>query len=429
MRSGLEAAPARTLLAAGTVALLGACLPPEPLPPAPELCTFASCRWGELGALLDSAVRANAAPGGVVGISFHGQRFVRGAGRLALDDPSRPDGHTLYDLASLTKVVATTSLAMLAAAGGQLDLDAPVGRYVPAFRGPDKERVTVRHLLTHSSGLRPDRPLWREAADARAALALVNATPLDTAPGLRTAYSDLGAIVLGEAVERVLGGRLDGLARRYLFTPLRMLDTRFRPPASRLARVAPTEYDTAWRQRIVRGEVHDEKAAFLGGVAGHAGLFGSAEDLLTFGEWMLKLVSDDQPRGATSREQWLARRDRSNCNLTRSDRRSICPSDQLQWQAREFTKRQNLVRESSRALGWDTPSPGSSAGTLLSPKSFGHTGFTGTSIWIDPTRQLVIVILTNRVHPTRSNSRHIPLRIAVADLATTIADSRTSPGR
>ena len=169
------------VLAAGAAAGLAACFPPEPLPPAPELCLVAPCRWEPLAVLFDSAMRAGAAPGGVVAISHRGARFVRGAGRLALDDPSRPDGHTLYDLASLTKVVATTSLTMLAVSGGQLDLDVPVGRYVPAFRRPGTAGVTTRHLLTHSSGLRPDRPLWREAADARGALALVNATPLDTA--------------------------------------------------------------------------------------------------------------------------------------------------------------------------------------------------------------------------------------------------------
>jgi serine-type D-Ala-D-Ala carboxypeptidase len=180
-------------------------------------------------------------------------------------------------------------------------------------------------------------------------------------------------------VERVLGGRLDRLAARLVFRPLGMTSTRFRPPTSWLPRLAATENDTAWRKRIVRGEVHDEKSAWLGGVAGHAGLFGSAPDLLAFGEWILAL------------------------------RRAGDPA------ALEFTRRQGVVPGSSRALGWDTPSPGSSAGTRLAPASFGHTGFTGTSLWIDPTRDLVIVLLTNRVHPTRNNPRVGPLRIAVAE--------------
>lgn len=378
------------------VLALAACAPGRIAPPpAPLLCTGASCAWERLGVLLDSAVRAGAAPGGVVAVSHRGARYRHGSGRLALDDPSRPGAHTVYDLASITKVVATTTLAMMAVAEGRLDLDAPAARYAPRFSGTGKDRVTVRHLLTHSSGLPADRRLWRQAPDADSALALVFATPLDTAPGVRTVYSDLGAIVLGDVVERALDGRLDRLAARRIFAPLGMRDTRFRPPRSWLARVAPTEYDTAWRKRIVRGEVHDEKSAFLGGIAGHAGLFGSAEDLLAFGEWMLGLVGGRADGPSPSR---------------------------LHEAAREFIRRQDLVPESSRGLGWDTPSEGGSAGTRLAATSFGHTGFTGGSIWIDPTRGLVVVLLTNRVHPYRSNSGHVPLRIAVADLAAAVAD-------
>lgn len=367
------------------VALLliaAACSRPRVVPPAP-LCTGTSCALNRLAPLLDSAISAGAAPGAVVAVSYRGARFVYGTGRLALDDPRRPDGNTVYDLASLTKVIATTTLAIQAVSEGRLDLDAPVQRYLPEFRGAGKDRVTIRHLLTHSSGLRADWPLWRVTPDGDSALRLVNAMPLDTTPGRRMVYSDIGAIVLGEVIERVLGGRLDRLATHRIFEPLGMTSTRFRPPDSWLWRVAPTEYDTTWRKRIVRGEVHDEKAAWLGGVAGHAGLFGSAEDLLTFGEWLLTSTA-----------------------------------------AHAFTRRQNLVPGSSRALGWDTPSSGSSAGTRLGEGSFGHTGFTGTSIWIDPSRQLVIVLLTNRVHPTRNNPRVGPLRIAVADAVVPLLEGR-----
>ena len=327
--------------------------------------------------LIDSAIRARAATGAVLAVSWRGQRFLYGAGKLALDDPTRPGGHTIYDLASLTKVIATTTLALQAVEEGKLDLDQPVMRYLPAFRGSGKDRVTVRHLLTHSSGLRADSPLWRRTPDADSALGFVNAMPLDTIPGARMVYSDMGAIVLGEVLERVLGGRLDRLAEERIFKPLGMRSTGFRP--REIARVAATEYDTTWRKRIVRGEVHDEKAAWLHGIAGHAGLFGSALDLLSFGEWLLAQV-------------------RSSSQV-----------------AREFVRRQEVVPGSSRALGWDTPSPGSSAGTLLGPESYGHTGFTGTSMWTDPGRGLVIVLLTNRVNPTRDNPRIFPLRIAVAD--------------
>lgn len=368
------------------------------------LCAVQPCLLAPLTSLLDSAVAAGAAPGAVLAVSSHGNRFVYGTGKLALDDPTRPDGQTVYDLASLTKVVATTSLAMLAVSEGKLKLDAPVQRYLPAFRGAGKAGVTVRHLLTHSSGLRADAPLWRLTPNADSALGFVNALPLDSAPGTRMVYSDMGAIVLGEVIERAYGDQLDRLAERRLFRPLGMRSTRFRPPESWLPRIAPTEYDTAWRKRIVRGEVHDEKAAWLGGVAGHAGLFGSAVDLLAFGEWLLEMGSrEDGKTGGGVR------------NLPSS--RLIRPSV-----LQDFTRRQNVVPGSSRALGWDTPDTGNSAGTRLAPSSFGHTGFTGTSIWVDPSRELVIVLLTNRVHPTRNNPRIFPLRVAVADRVVTLLE-------
>jgi CubicO group peptidase (beta-lactamase class C family) len=277
---------------------------------------------------------------------------VYGTGKLALDDPTRPDGQSVYDLASLTKVVATTSLALLAVSEGKLKLDAPVQRYLPAFQGAGKAAVTVRHLLTHSSGLRADAPLWRLTPNADSALGFVNALPLDSAPGKRMVYSDMGAIVLGEVIARAYGDQLDRLAERRLFRPLGMRSTRFRPPESWLPRIAPTEYDTAWRKRIVRGEVHDEKAAWLGGVAGHAGLFGSAVDLLAFGEWLLQTGRWDD--GKTGRGV-----------------------KRLPSVLREFTRRQNIVPGSSRALGWDTPDTGNSAGARLAPSSFGHTGSRG----------------------------------------------------
>jgi CubicO group peptidase (beta-lactamase class C family) len=345
--------------------------------------------------VVDSALRANAAPGAVVGVSIRGSRWYYGAGHLGIGAPQTPTPTTVYDMASLTKVIALTTLAMIAVEEHRLDLDAPVARYLPAFQGRLKDRVTIRHLLTHSSGLPADRPLWRETPNADSAVALVLATPLDTIPGARMVYSDLGAITLGKVIERIYGDRLDRLAEAKVFRPLGMSSTRYLPPASWLDRIAPTEQDP-WRQRMIRGEVHDEKAAWLGGVAGHAGLFSDAVDLLTFGQWLLSLAGTDRS-----------------------------PSTKLPISAatvHEFIRRQDLVPGSSRALGWDTPSPHSSAGTVLSPLSFGHTGFTGTSIWIDPTRDLVIVLLSNRVHPTRDNPRFGPLRALVADRVATLVD-------
>jgi CubicO group peptidase (beta-lactamase class C family) len=328
----------------------------------------------------------------VVGISLAGGRFYHAAGRLGQRLDARPGPRTVYDLASLTKVVALTTLAMMAVAEHRLALDVPAARYLPEFGGGLKDSVTVRQLLTHSSGLPAHRSLWRETADRDSAVGLVLRTPLDTVPGARTVYSDLGAIVLTRIIERIYGEPIDRLMADRIAGPLGLRSARYRPPGGWSSRIAPTERDP-WRGRILRGEVHDENAAILGGVSGHAGLFSDTEDLLTFGEWLLALYQGEPPAGPS--------------RAPKLDQAVV----------REFTRRQNLVPGSSRALGWDTPAPGSSAGSRLSPASFGHTGFTGTSIWIDPTRSLVLVLLANRVNPTRENSKFGPLRALVADRA------------
>jgi CubicO group peptidase (beta-lactamase class C family) len=376
--------------------------PPTPPTPVPVLKTT----WQPEMQFLDSAVAAGAAPGAVLAVTHNGDRFVYGTGRLGQDDATRPGATTIYDLASLTKVVGLTTAAMFAVAEGKLDLDAPVQRYVPSFAGGDKERVTIRLLLAHASGLPAWRPLFREVATRTEAFALADSTPLDSVPGTAEAYSDLGAIVLTQALETVYHERLDSLLDRRLFQPLAMTSTRYLPPTSWRDRIAPTELDS-WRGRVLRGEVHDENAALMDGVSGHAGLFGSAEDLLTFAEWMI-----DQADGRAA--------GRMGDSAGPSDRPTVRPSV-----LREFTRGQNIVPGSSRALGWDTPSEGGSAGTLLSPASFGHTGFTGTSLWIDPEHHVAIVLLSNRVNPTRDNPRWAPVRAKIADLVmTTLFEDR-----
>jgi CubicO group peptidase (beta-lactamase class C family) len=288
----------------------------------------------------------------------------------------------VYDLASVSKVVSLTTALMMAVEEGKLELDAPIQRYAPAFSGDLKERVTVRMLLAHASGMPAWRPLFRETAGREAAIELAVSTPLQSPPETRELYSDLGLIILTHAVEKAYGQRLDSLFQRRVSGPLGMHTVRFLPPAEVRHQIAPTELQL-WRGRVLHGEVHDENAAVMDGVSGHAGLFGSAPDLLAFAEWVI--------------EGW------SNGQAT----------------FREFTRRQNLVPGSSRALGWDTPTPGGSAGRFLSPSSFGHTGFTGTSIWIDPERRLAIVLLSNRVNPTRNNPRWNPVRGRIADLVMT----------
>jgi len=359
--------------------VVAACGPAErvnPVSPMPRLSTD----WLPVMSYLDSVIAAGAAPGAVVAVSHRGDRFIFGTGTLGSDDTTRPGGSTIYDLASLTKVVALTPAIMLAVSEGRLALDTAVQQYVPAFAGPDKEQVTVRMLLAHVSGLPAWRPLYREARSRNEAFALVDTTPLSAVPGTQAVYSDLGAILLTQAVESAYGERIDSLVERRLFRPLDLASLRYLPPPPWHNRIAPTELDP-WRGRVLRGEVHDENAAIMDGVSGHAGLFGSAEDLLTFAEWVL-------------------------------DQAVVRPSVFA-----EFTTRQPL---GDRALGWDMPSEsGSSAGRKLSPSSIGHTGFTGTSLWIDPEHDLAIVLLSNRVHPTRDNPRWAPVRAAVADLVMT----------
>ncbi len=366
--------------------------------------------WSQVAHYLDSMVADGAAPGAALGISHRGTHYFHGTGRLGLDDATRPDSSTIYDLASLTKVIGLTTATMMAVDEGRLALDSSVSRYVPAFGMQDslRRRVTLRHLLTHSSGLPAWRAIYKEANGRSDGLALADSTPLDTLPGTRFLYSDLGAMVLTQAVEAAYGTRLDSLLAQRIFGPLQLHDTRYLPPASWLPRIAPTENDP-WRGHMIRGEVHDENAARLGGVSGHAGLFSSARDLVQFGDWLLgRLAAADST---------------VHCPLA--------PTDQTAPPLREiaeFVTRQEIPPGSSRALGWDTPSDGSSAGHLLSTRSFGHTGFTGTSIWIDPSRCLVIVLLSNRVHPTRANSRWGAVRVGVADrVVSALGDSAVTP--
>jgi CubicO group peptidase (beta-lactamase class C family) len=302
----------------------------------------------------------------------------------------KPDEHTLWDMASLTKVIGMTTAMMQLVAEGKVDLDAPVARYLPRFSGDGKDAVTVRHLLTHSSGLPPWRPLYKEASTPEEALAAVFATPLDTVPGARMAYSDLGAILLGQIVEQLSGWPLDQYLASHVFGPLGMQETGFTPAQSMVWRTAPTEYDP-WRQRHVRAEVHDENAFRLGGVAGHAGLFSSGRDLTIFAQMMLRGGERNGVR--------------------------IVPTATLQ----QFTTVQDSTL-SHRALGWETPSGTNSAGHNLSAQAFGHTGFTGTSLWMDPGRDLFVILLTNRVNPTRENRRIGSVRIALADAVTAAAD-------
>ena len=384
------------------VALLAACRTGAPLPastgvpPAsPPALGFDSARLAAAADYLKAEAESGAFPGAVLAVGRHGRLALLAAvgryGKGGDASDARPvESTTIYDLASLTKVVGLTSACMLLVDQGKLALDAPAQHYVPEFRGDGKEAVTIRHLLTHSSGLPAWRALYQEADSRATALWIVNTTPLATPPGKAYVYSDLGAIVLTEVVERITGEPLDAFLERRVFRPLGMPATRYLPPERWRERIAPTENDTSYRHRLLRGEVHDENAGRLGGVSGHAGLFSNALDLSRFAAMLLNGGSWD------------------SLQLIHSET------------VADFTRRQGIVSGSSRALGWDTPpdppDSTSSAGTKLSPRAFGHTGFTGTSLWMDPQKDLFIILLTNRVHPTRSNTAILKVRPHVADL-------------
>jgi CubicO group peptidase (beta-lactamase class C family) len=368
----------------------GAVTPAEPA--APPASPFA-----EADAVVSSAV-GQAFPGAVLAVGRGGSlAHLRAFGALSYEPGAPPVAtDTVYDLASLTKVVVTTTLAMRLVDEGSLDLDAPVSAFFPAFRGGAKDRVTLRHLLTHSGGLVWWAPLYQDTRGPAAFLEKIVAMDLAFEPGTKSVYSDLGILLLGDVIERLGKAPLEELARRLVIEPLGMKDTLYRPPPALLSRIAPTEND-AWRGRALRGEVHDENAFALGGVAAHAGLFGTAPDLARLARMLLD--------GGVFEGRRIV--SRATVEL--------------------FTGRAG-VPGSSRGLGWDTPSdesgrrssepgePGySSAGSLLSARSFGHTGFTGTSMWMDPERGIFVILLTNRVHPTRENNAIRAVRARVAD--------------
>ena len=365
-----------------------------------------------LAALADSA-----ASGAALAVVRRGQIVrLRGYGRLDHDPAAPPvTPASIFDMASLTKVVATTSAAMILVQRGAITLDDRVVDHLPGWGegDPAKSRVTIRQLLVHRARLPSFRRFFLEMEGRDAYEAAIGALPLDQPPGESTVYSDIGLMTVAFIVEQVTGRPFAAFLQDELWRPLGMADTGFNPAPSLWHRVATTELDEDYRGFHVHGVVHDENAHAIGGVAGHAGLFSSARDLAVFVQMML---------------------DRGVAGPCRADRVSGLPCHRprfgpvaifSQGLVDRITRRQ--APESSRGLGWDTPSERSSAGDYFSARSFGHTGYTGTSIWVDPTQELAVVLLTNRVNPTRENSRHIPLRRGVHDrVARAITD--TPPG-
>jgi serine-type D-Ala-D-Ala carboxypeptidase len=332
-------------------------------------------------ALLAQAVRDRVFPGCVYAASVEGRvRAHQAVGRFRYepDSPSvRLD--TRYDIASLTKVIAATPAAMLLYDRGLLRLEQSVAELLPQFLAahPEDQRrraVTVRMLLDHSSGLPGYGRLFEAATGRNGILELAMQQPLIAHPGVRTEYSDIGFILLSAILEQLAGEPLDRFCQREVFSPLSMHATGYAPPLPMRAAIPPTEIDREFRHRVIQGEVHDENAWAMGGVSGHAGLFADALDCLRFAGCMLN-------RGSSTAGQRLF--EAATVELFATP--TCQPAD------------------SSRALGWDTPSVPSSSGSRFSARSIGHLGFTGTSLWIDRETRLAVVLLSNRTWPDRGN--------------------------
>jgi len=352
----------------------------------PEEAGMSSLRLKRVYQIINGAIEDKAFPGAVILIARKGLIVGEGAfGRFTYSEGSpRMEMNTIFDLASLTKVVATTTATMILYDRGQIDLEAPVVQYLPEFGQRGKDKIKIKHLLTHCSGLPAWKPLYKESQHPEDLLKMIYEMELEYEPGAQAVYSDLGFIVLGEIIERITGETLDRFCREEVFEPLGMRDTMFNPPRSLWHKIAPTEWDS-WRGRLLQGEVHDRNAYIMGGVSAHAGLFSTARDLAVFLQMML------------------------NGGIY-GDKRIVKEST-----VKLFVQRQNLVEGSSRALGWDTPSGESTSGHYFSKNSFGHTGFTGTSLWVDLEKELFVIFLTNRVHPTRENRKIRKVRPEVHD--------------
>lgn len=335
--------------------------------------------------ILEEAIRARAFPAASTAVTHRGKLVALKAVGAYTYDPGAcvvTPAH-IFDLASVTKAIATTSMAMILHQRGSLDLGTPVIEVVPEFAGDDerRSRVTLRHLLAHSSGLPAYEKLFLRARAAEELLVAAFRTALVAEPGTRAEYSDIGFIILGVALARIADEVIDQFCRREVFAPLGMSHTGFNPPAKWKSKTVPTADDQIFRHRTIQGEVQDENSSVLGGVAGHAGLFATAHDVARFAH---VLIEGGQP---VFRPETVAL----------------------------FTRRQPLPEGNSRALGWDTPSSPSQSGEYFGPRSYGHLGFTGTSLWIDPGRGISVTLLTNRTWPDSSNQAIKQVRPAFHD--------------
>jgi CubicO group peptidase (beta-lactamase class C family) len=342
-----------------------------------------SDRFGATADLIRQAVEQRAFPAAVIEVGDPTRVLWRHAFGHLHGESEAPEAldDTIFDLASLTKVLATTAIAMQQVERGGLGLDDPVGHHIPAWTGADRLSVTVRDLLAHCSGLTAHLPFFRTLSGGTAFEQAICESALTYVPRSASVYSDLGFMLLGFIL-----GREVSLEDRFVALQTQMSvveDLQFRPPSIWRSRIAPTEFD-AWRGRLLVGEVHDENAAALDGAAGHSGLFGTSAAVGQHARHLLQILAG---RGGVFRRSTVE----------------------------AFAARRADVQGSSRALGWDTMLPTSSCGRRMSARAFGHTGFTGTSLWIDPDREIYVVFLTNRVCPSRENEAIRLVRPAVHD--------------
>jgi serine-type D-Ala-D-Ala carboxypeptidase len=350
-------------------------------PPAQRL------RFAEAYSVLNQAISEQAFPGAVFGVLAEGKVVaLDGVGGFTYDPQAElVTASTVYDLASVTKAIATTSMAMLLYQNGALALEQPLVHFLPRFAqgeaaGSARHQVTLRMLLAHASGLPGYVRLFEGNARREELLAACLRLPLQSPPGTQAEYSDPGFILLGQVLEAIAGEGLEAFCAREVFTPLSMTSTCFRPPSDWRSAIPPTEEDLTFRRRVIQGEVQDENCFVLGGIGGHAGLFSNALDPLLYAACVL-----GQERLFSSETVQL------------------------------FTTRAQLPPNSSRALGWDTPSQPSSSGKFFSRHSAGHLGYAGTSLWIDFEHHMAVVLLTNRTWPHRQSQAIRMVRPAFHD--------------
>ncbi len=342
--------------------------------------------FSQVDKIIDNAVKDSAFPGASLLVWQNGKTIdEKGFGHFTYNKNSpKVDTSTIYDLASLTKVIATTTAIMLCYDKKLLSLDDKVSKFIPQFAVNDKENITIRNLLLHNSGLPAFKRFYKKYKTPEEVINDIYSSKLIYKTGSKTVYSDLGFVVLAKIVEKISGRRFDSFCNEEIFKKLDMKNTYFNPPDSLKKKIPPTEIDTYWRHRLLQGEVHDETASILNGVSGNAGLFSNVLDIRNF----LSMIMNG---GIFEGKQFI----KSNT-------------------IRLFTQKNDYSND--RALGWDLKSDkNSSAGNLFSEDSFGHLGYTGCSIWVDPDKNLFVVFLSNRVYPTRYNLKITKIRPALHD--------------